>query len=72
VKPLLPTLTTIGLDSAEARAGVTQDNFGTTREGASVERYTLKNKQGLVAKIITLGGISLGVVRAKAADQYTE
>ena len=57
MKPLLPTLTTVGLDSAEARAGVTQDNFGATREGASVERYTLRNTQGIVAKIITLGGI---------------
>lgn len=57
MKPLLPPLTTLGLVSTRARAEVNKDNFGTTREGASVERYTLKNKQGLVAKIITLGGI---------------
>jgi aldose 1-epimerase len=46
---------TVGLVSA--RAEVTQDPFGTTRDGESVERYTLKNKHGLVAKIITFGGI---------------
>ncbi len=57
MKPHLPTRTTRGLVSTQARAEVNKDNFGTTREGASVERYTLKNKQGLVAKIITLGGI---------------
>lgn len=57
MKPLLPTRTSLGLDSTQTRAEVSKDNFGTTREGASVERYTLKNKHGLVAKIITLGGI---------------
>ncbi len=46
---------TVGLVSV--RAEVNKDTFGTTREGASVERYTLKNKHGLVAKIITFGGI---------------
>jgi aldose 1-epimerase len=40
-----------------AHADVTKDNFGTTRGGESVERYTLKNKHGLVAKVITPGGI---------------
>lgn len=57
MKPHLPTRTTRGLVSTQARADVNKDNFGTTREGASVDRNTLKNKQGLVAKIITLGGI---------------
>jgi aldose 1-epimerase len=45
----------IGLVSASAE--VTKDPFGTTRDGQSVERYTLKNKHGLFAKVITLGGI---------------
>ena len=57
MKPLILLLTALGLLATQARAGVTKDNFGATRDGASVERYTLKNKQGLVAKIITLGGI---------------
>jgi aldose 1-epimerase len=52
---LVLTLLTVGLISAQAE--VTKDNFGTTRDGETVERYTLKNKHGLVAKIITLGGI---------------
>jgi aldose 1-epimerase len=55
MKCLILTLLTVGLVSAHAE--VTKDNFGTTRDGESVERYTLKNKHGLVAKIITLGGI---------------
>ena len=48
-------LLSFGLVSAHA--DVTKDNFGTTRGGDPVERYTLKNKHGLVAKVITLGGI---------------
>lgn len=57
MKPLLLILTTLGLLATHSHADVSKDNFGTTRDGASVERYTLKNKRGLVAKIITLGGI---------------
>jgi aldose 1-epimerase len=55
MKHLILTLLTVSLISAQAE--VTKDNFGTTRDGESVERYTLKNKHGLVAKVITLGGI---------------
>jgi aldose 1-epimerase len=43
--------------SVDAFADVRKDAFGNTREGQSVECYTLKNKHGLVAKVITLGGI---------------
>ena len=50
-------LLTLALFSVQAHADVTKDTFGTTREGQSVERYTLKNQHGLVAKVITLGGI---------------
>ena len=55
MKHLILTLLTVGLISAHAEG--TKDNFGTTRDGESVERYTLKNKHGMVAKVITLGGI---------------
>ena len=57
MKPLLITLTTLGLASTPVQAEVTRDHFGTTHEGVAVERYTLKNQHGLVTKIITLGGI---------------
>ena len=50
-------MTTLGFTASPAPAGVTKDTFGTTREGAPVERYTLTNRQGLVARILTLGGI---------------
>ena len=55
MKITLLTLFVVGLVSV--RADVTKDPFGNTRDGQSVERYTLKNKHGLVAKVITLGGI---------------
>jgi hypothetical protein len=55
MKHLILTLLSVGLISAHAE--VTKDNFGITRDGESVERYTLKNKHGLAAKVITLGGI---------------
>lgn len=34
---------------------MTKTSFGTTLEGAAVEKYTLKNKNGMEADIITLG-----------------
>jgi len=55
MKLLLLLLAMLGVISAHA--AVTKDNYGTTRAGEAVECYTLKNKHGLVAKVITLGGI---------------
>ncbi len=42
---------------AGGRAGVEKTPYGTTREGAVVDLYTLTNKNGLVAKVITYGAI---------------
>ena len=36
-------------------AGVTKASFGKLKSGAAVEQYTLTNKNGLVAKIMTYG-----------------
>ena len=43
--------------TAKAKAGTTQTSFGTTKEGQPVQLYTLTNKNGLVVKIMTFGGI---------------
>lgn len=41
--------------SAAAREEVMSEPFGKTREGTPVEIYTLKNSEGMVAKIMTRG-----------------
>jgi aldose 1-epimerase len=38
-----------------ARPGVRKAAFGQTKEGVAVEQYTLKNRHGMVAKVITYG-----------------
>ena len=35
--------------------GIQQDSFGTTSDGRGVERYTLTNRNGVTARVITLG-----------------
>jgi len=35
--------------------GIEKDVFGTTSDGTQVERYTLRNAQGMVARLITYG-----------------
>src|SRR5947209_475567 len=37
--------------------GITQSNFGKTTDGQQVDLYTLTNANGVVAKIMTYGGI---------------
>jgi aldose 1-epimerase len=38
-----------------AKAGVVKSAFGRTKEGVAVDQYTLTNKHGVVAKVITYG-----------------
>ena len=40
-----------------ANMGITKSNFGKTKEGEQVDLYTLANGKGVVAKIMTYGGI---------------
>lgn len=42
---------------AAAQAGVEKTPFGATRDGQAVELYTIKNANGLTAKVITYGAI---------------
>ena len=55
MKYLTLVLLTLGLTTAHA--AVTKGSYGTTRDGQPVERYVLTNQNGLVAKVITVGGI---------------
>jgi len=41
--------------TAMSTATITQDRFGTTADGTPVDRYTLRNRQGLTARLITYG-----------------
>jgi len=36
---------------------ISEEVFGTTRDGVSVKSFTLKNEKGMEASIITYGGI---------------
>src|SRR4051812_33825778 len=44
-------------EGPQAKSGITQASFGNTKEGQPVQLYTLTNKNGLVVKIMNLGGI---------------
>jgi aldose 1-epimerase len=46
-----------GTSASGAKAGVQKSDFGKTKEGEAVELYTLTNKNGVVAKITSYGGI---------------
>jgi aldose 1-epimerase len=46
-----------GDDSPGAKPGISSIPFGTTRDREAVELYTLKNRHGLTAKIMTYGDI---------------
>ncbi len=39
------------------KPGIEKDVFGTTADGAQVDRYTLRNEQGAMVRLLTLGGI---------------
>lgn len=41
----------------ESKMEIIKENFGTTTEGVMVNLYTLKNKNGMIAKITNYGGI---------------
>lgn len=42
---------------AETRASVMKSSFGTTHDGVPVDRFTLKNKNGIEVSVISYGGI---------------
>ena len=54
---LMGVILVVALAAAEGEAKVSKDVFGTTAGGAQVDRYTLENNQGSVARVITYGGI---------------
>lgn len=56
----------IALLPNEATAKMSKQDFGKTKDGTAVSLYTLTNKNGMEARIITLGGI---VVSLKTPDR---
>ncbi len=50
-------LLAVALVATAGEANVSKDRFGTTATGQPVERYTLTNDRGTIARVITYGGI---------------
>lgn len=53
----LGALAAPGSDSSSDKASISNTPFGTTKDRQSVEMYTLRNANGLTAKVITYGAI---------------
>ena len=47
----------VALATTAGEANVSKNSFGTTAAGQSVDRYTLANDRGTIARVITYGGI---------------
>jgi len=54
---LIGIILVVGWATTQGEANVGKEVFGTTSTGQQVDRYTLENEQGSIAKIITYGGI---------------
>lgn len=50
----------------QAKAGIMKSEFGKTKDGQSVDLYTLTNRHGMVAKITNFGGI---ITEIRAPDR---
>ena len=64
---LTASLAIAGTAIAGSKATVTVSSFGKTQDGKAVHLYTLKNRNGLSADIMTYGGT---VVRLMAPDRH--
>ena len=47
----------VALATTAGEANVSKNSFGTTAAGQLVDRYTLANNRGTIARVITYGGI---------------
>ncbi len=52
-----PATSVMGQTAAGSKARVDKARYGTTQEGTVIDLYTLTNKNGMVAKVITYGAI---------------
>ena len=57
MKKLIGILLVVAVAATQGEAKVSKDVFGTTAAGQQVDRYTLENGNGLIARVITYGGI---------------
>jgi aldose 1-epimerase len=51
---------------------IVREAFGTARNGAAVERYTLRNRHGMQARITTYGGIVTSLTAPDRHGQYAD
>jgi aldose 1-epimerase len=59
---LLVCLSTLAAGCGPQKTNVTREPFGTTKDGKQVELFTLKNKNGMEAKITNYGGIVVSLL----------
>jgi aldose 1-epimerase len=59
---LLVCLSTLVAGCGPQKTNVTREPFGTTKDGKQVELFTLKNKNGMEAKITNYGGIVVSLL----------
>ena len=52
--------------------GITKDSFGTTKDGAAVDLYTLTNETGMTAKITNYGGILVSLTAPDKDGQFAD
>jgi len=57
MRKLMAVMAVAALAAAEGEAKVSRDAFGRTADGRQVDRITLENDSGSVARVITYGGI---------------
>ncbi len=63
---VLAVIAALGVAQVEGKDKVTKQEFGKTADGTAVELYTLTNKHGVEAKIMTYGGV---VVSLRTPDR---
>jgi aldose 1-epimerase len=59
----------IGLSAPTAKPAITAATFGALPDGRAVEIYTLRNRRGMEARIMTYGGV---VTSLRTADRHGE
>ena len=56
-----------------AEAGsVTKSDYATTKEGVKIEKYTLKNANGMTMEVITMGGDILSLTAPNKEGKYED
>ena len=54
------------------KSGITKSDYGTTPDGAKIEKYTLTNEKGMKMEVITLGGIITSLTAPDKDGKYED